>query len=164
MWDLDRGKTTAALAAALLTASLIAGGCSAGDSAEGSGSTGRANEPKEVAPVSSTTGGEKPGPSHPEATLGAEPEPPGVVLHLEGDPETTFTGICTVGGREDVLSGRIPERYAFGPQREGLTCRIQKQDRGEGRLKVILTAGGTTRSVQQTGARGGVISVSYKGG
>jgi hypothetical protein len=164
VWDLDRGKTTAALAAVLLTASLIAGGCSADDSAGGPGSTGRRDRPKEGAPVSSTTSREKTGPSRPEATLGAEPEPPGVVLRLEGDPKTAFTGICTVGGREDVLSGRVPERYAFDPQREGLTCRIQKQDRGEGRLKVILTAGGKTRSVQQTSARGRVISVSYKGG
>jgi hypothetical protein len=162
--NLDRRKTTAALAAALLTAALIAGGCSADDSAGRPGSTGRANGPKERIPISSATTKEKTEASHPEATLGTEPEPPGVVLHLEGDPKTIFTGICTVGEREDVLSGRVPKSYAFDPQGKGLTCHIQKQDRGEGRLKVILIAEGKTRSVQQTSARGGVIKVYYKGG
>jgi hypothetical protein len=162
VWDLDQGRRTTALVAALLGASLIAGACSAGGPAERLGSTGKTNEPKEGTLVSSTAGREKTGP--PEATLGAASVSPGVVLRLEGDPKTTFSGICTLREREDVLSGRVPERYAFDPEGEGLSCRIQKQDRGEGRLKVILIAGGKTRSVQQTSARGGVISISYKGG
>ena len=100
----------------------------------------------------------------PEATLGAEPSSPGVVLRLEGDPKTTFSGICTVGGEENVLSGRVPKRYAFDLDEQKLSCRIQKQDPGRGDLKVILTVDDTTRSVQQTSAREGVISISYQGG
>jgi hypothetical protein len=100
----------------------------------------------------------------PEATLGAGPDSPGVVLHLEGDPKTTFSGLCTVGGEESVLSGRVPKRYAFDLDRKKLSCRIQKQDPGRGELKVILTAGDTTRSVQQTSSRDGFIDISYQGG
>ena len=100
----------------------------------------------------------------PEATLGAGPDSPGVVLRLEGDPKTTFSGICTVGGEENVLSGRVPKRYAFDLDEQKLSCRIQKQDPGRGDLKVILTVDDTTRSVQQTSAREGVISISYQGG
>jgi hypothetical protein len=98
----------------------------------------------------------------PEATLGPEPDTPGVLLRLEGDPGTTFSGICAVGSKESVLSGRIPKRYAFDPRGQRLSCRIEKQDAGGGALKVILIAGDTTRSVQQTNTRGGVINISYE--
>ncbi len=162
VWERGQGKTSSALAAALLTLSLFAGACSGDDSAGGPDSTGRTTGPEEGSPVSSPTGRAKTEPSPPEATLDAEPDSPGVVLRLEGDPKTTFSGICAVGGRESVLSGRVPKRYAFDTEGEELSCRIQKQDRGAGSLKVILSADETTRSVQQTNARGGVISISYK--
>ncbi|MCA1687353.1 MAG: hypothetical protein LC714_01870 [Actinobacteria bacterium] len=111
-----------------------------------------------------TTGPEKTeSTTPPKATLGPGPDSPGVVLRLEGAPKTTFSGICTVGGKENVLSGRIPKRYAFDLKGQRLSCRIQKQDSGRGSLKVILTANDTTRSVQQTNARGGVINISYAG-
>ena len=158
VWDLGQGKTTSALVAALLTVSLFAGACSG----EEPGSTGSTTEPEEGTLVSSTTGRGKTEP--PEATLGAEPDSPSVVLRLEGDPETTFSGICAVGGKEYALKGRVPERYAFDPEGERLSCRIQKQDRREGSLKIILSADDTTRSVQQTNVRGGVIRLSYRGG
>ncbi len=160
VWDLGQGKMTTALVAALLTVSLFAGACSG----EEPGSTGSTTEPEEGTLVSSTTDEEKTdNTSPPEATLGMEPDSPDVVLRLEGDPRTAFSGICTVGGRENVLSGRVPKRYTFDPKGERLSCRIQKQDSGEGRLKVILTANDTTRSVQQTSTRGGVINISYQG-
>ena len=150
--------------AALLTVSLLAGACSGDDPGEGSGPTRSTTGPEEGTLVSSTTGEEKTdNTSPPEATLGLGPDSPDVVLRLEGDPRTAFSGICTVGGRENVLSGRVPKRYTFAPRAERLSCRIQKQDSGEGRLKVILTANDTTRSVQQTRTRGGVINISYQG-
>ena len=76
----------------------------------------------------------------------------------------TFSGICAAGGKESVLSGRIPKRYAFDPRGRRLSCRIEKQDSGGGDLKVILVAGDTTRSVQQTNTRGSVINIFYAGG
>ncbi len=154
---------TTALVAALLTVLLLAGASCSGDE------SGERTRPKNTGPeegtlVSSTTGQEKTeGAPPPEATLGKGPDSPGIVLRLEGDPKTTFSGICTAGGRENVLSGRVPKRYTFDPRGERLSCRIQKQDSGEGRLKVILTANDTTRSVQQTNTRGGVINISYQG-
>jgi hypothetical protein len=163
VWDLGQGRPMKALVAALLSVSLFAGACSGKDSAEGPGST-RTTGPEEGTLVSVTTGGEQAESSPPEATLGTQPDSPGVVLRLEGDPKTTFSGICAVGRKESVLSGRVPKRYAFDLEGEGLSCRIQKQDPGEGSLKVILTADDTTRSVQQTSVRGGIISISYKGG
>jgi hypothetical protein len=158
VWDLGQGKTMKALVAVLLTVFLFAGACSGDDSGEGPGSTG----PEEGTLVSSNTRKEKTEP--PEATLGTEPDSPGVVLRLEGDPNTAFSGICTIGGKQSVLSGRVPKRYTFDPEGRRLLCRIQKQDPGGGSLKVILAAGDTTHSVQQTSVRGGVISISYKGG
>ncbi len=163
MWDLLQRRTTTALAAALFVVSLLAGACSDEGDGEGSGSTRGTTGSEGNTPTPSTTGPETTGNTPPpEAILGPEPDSPDVVLRLEGDPKTTFSGICAVGGRESVLSGRVPKRYAFDPKGKRLSCRIQKQDPGGGNLKVILTAGDTTRSVQQTNARNGVITISYQ--
>jgi hypothetical protein len=163
VWELpEQGRLTTALVAALLTFSLLAGASCSGDES-GERTRSKNTGPEEGTLVSSTTGQEKTESAPPpEATLGERPDSPGIVLRLEGDPKTTFSGICTVGGKENVLSGRVPKRYAFGGQK--LSCRIQKQDSGRGRLKVILTANDTTRSVQQTNTRGDVIHISYAGG
>jgi hypothetical protein len=154
-----------ALAAALFIVLLLVGACSGEENDERTDSTERITGLEETTVIEETTGREKTeSPSPPEATLGRGPDSPGIVLRLEGDPETTFSGICTVGGKENVLSvsGRVPKRYAFEGQR--LSCRIQKQDSGRGSLKVILTANGTTRSVQQANTPGSVIRISYQGG
>jgi hypothetical protein len=100
----------------------------------------------------------------PELTLGDDSGgKPDVVIRLEGDPETTFSGLCSVGEERSVLSGQVPKRYGFYLKGRQLSCRIEKQDGGTGDLKVLLVAGEATRSVQQTNAPGGVIKVSYKG-
>jgi hypothetical protein len=164
VWHLGQARTIRAPVAALLTVLLLAAACSRDDSGQEPGYTKRTTGPEESTPVSSTTGQEKTESSPPEAVLGKEADSPGVVLRLEGDPKTTFSGICTVGGKESVLSGRVPKRYAFDLKGRKLSCRIQKQDPDEGRLKVILTVNDTTRSVQQTNVRGSLINIYYKGG
>ena len=159
------GREMKALAAALLAVMLLAGACSGDDSGESPGSTkGSTDLERSTLASAKTVREETTNPSPPEATLGAEPNSPGVVLRLEGDPETTFSGICAVGGEESVLSGRVPKRYAFDLDSRRLSCRIQKQDSGSGTLKVILTANDKTRSVQQTNSRDAFINVSFRGG
>ena len=107
-----------------------------------------------------TTGNTPP----PEVTLGRDPGgKPEVVIRLEGDPKTTFTGLCSVGPEQNVLSGQVPKRFTFDLSGERLECRIEKRDEGGGDLKVVLVAGDTTRSVQQTNAPGGVVNLSYRG-
>jgi hypothetical protein len=104
-------------------------------------------------------------PSPPEVTLGEDPRgEPEVLIRLEGDPETTFSGLCSMGEQREVLSGRVPKRFAFDLKGRQLSCRIEKQDGGNGDLKVVLIAGETTRSVQQTNTPGSIINVSYAGG
>jgi len=162
VWVLGEGIKMTALGAALLAVLLLAWACSGEKAGDGSGSTGRATGNVEGTVVEETTGRDKAEKTAPlEATLGPQPDSPEIVLRLEGARETTFSGICTVGGKENVLSGKVPKRYAF--EVRSLSCRIQKQDSGRGSLKVILTANGTTRSVQQTTARGSVIRLSYQG-
>jgi hypothetical protein len=154
-----------ALAVALLAVLLLAGACSGDDSGESPDSTkGSTDLEGSTLASAKTVQEETTSPSPPEATLGAEPSSPGVVLRLEGDPETTFSGICAVGGEESVLSGRVPKRYAFDLDGRRLSCRIQKQDSGRGALKVILTVDDATRSVQQTNSRDAFINVTYRGG
>lgn len=107
-----------------------------------------------------TTGDSRP----PEVTLGddtgGEPE---VVIRLEGDPKTSFTGLCSLGAEQKVLSGQVPKRFEFDLKGQRLSCRIEKRDNRTGDLKVVLIAGEATRSVQQTNKPGGVIKVSYGG-
>ena len=103
-------------------------------------------------------------PSPPEVTLGEDPHgEPEVLIRLEGAPETAFSGLCSVGEQREVLSGRVPKRFAFDLKGRRLSCRIEKQDGGNGDLKVVLIAGETTKSVQQTNTPGSIINVSYAG-
>ncbi len=155
-------KRFAALAAALLAAGLLLlTGCS-GDT--GRGDAG--NEPDEPGgeTVSPTTGPETTAQDPPKITLdeetGGQPE---VVLRLEGGPKTTFSGLCSVGDEQNVIGGRVPKRFTFNPRGRELSCRIQKRDEGRGALKIILVAGNTTRSVQQTNAPGSEVNVTYRG-
>jgi hypothetical protein len=161
-------KEMRALVVALLVVPSLAWACSGDPGREtGGGSTKRSSNFEEGTLASTKTVQEEETTASnqlPEATLGAGPDSPGVVLRLEGDPKTTFSGLCTVGGEESVLLGRVPKRYAFDLDGKKLSCRIQKQDSGKGDLKVILTADDTTRSVQQTSSRDGFISISYQGG
>jgi hypothetical protein len=124
-------------------------------------------------PTGKTGGGTTPSPqngqkttrdlSPPEVTLGQNSGGrPEVVIRLEGDPKTTFTGLCSVGQEQNVLSGRVPKRFTFDLAGERLDCRIEKRDGDEGDLKVVLVARDTTRSVQQTNSPGSIINVSYK--
>jgi hypothetical protein len=107
-----------------------------------------------------TTGDSRP----PEVTLGDDSEGEhDVIIRLEGDPQTTFSGLCSVGAAQKVLSGQVPKRFEFDLKGQKLSCRIEKRDNEKGDLKVVLVAGETTRSVQQTNTPGGVINVSYKG-
>jgi len=164
VWNLT-GREMRALAVALLAVLLLAGACSGDDSGESPDSTkGSTDLEGSTLASAKTVQEETTSDPLPEATLGAEPNSPGVVLRLEGDPETTFSGICAVGGEESVLSGRVPKRYAFDLDGRRLSCRIQKQDSGRGTLKVILTTNDKTRSVQQTNSRDAFINVSYRGG
>jgi hypothetical protein len=152
------------VAASLVFLSLLIASCSSDTGSQSTGPTRKADGFEEGTLVSSSKGPETTAEAPPpEATLGPELDSPAVLLRLEGDPGTTFSGICVVGSNQSVLSGRIPKRYAFDPRGRKLSCRIEKRDPGRGDLKVILVVGDTTRSVQQTDKRGNVINVSYAG-
>jgi hypothetical protein len=123
--------------------------------------TGITEETTSAPTTALETTGESP---PPQLTLGEDASgKPDVVIRLEGDPETTFSGLCSVGEERSVLSGQVPKRFAFYLKGQQLTCRIEKRDGSSGDLEVVLAAGEATRSVQQTNAPGGVIRVSYKG-
>lgn len=83
----------------------------------------------------------------------------GILLRVEGGERTRFSGLCTVGDREYVISGAPSKTYSF--EEQSFSCRIQKQDAGGGNLKVTVASGDSTRSVQQTNAEGGVVDVSH---
>ena len=117
-------------------------------------------ETTSLATTLETTGDSRP----PEVTLGDDSGgEPDVMIRLEGDPGTTFSGLCSVGEEQKVLSGQVPKRFEFDLKGRQLSCRIEKQDDKTGDLKVVLIAGEATRSVQQTNTPGGVIKVSYRG-
>jgi hypothetical protein len=117
-------------------------------------------ETTSLATTLETTGNSRP----PEVTLGDDSGgKPEVMIRLEGDPRTTFSGLCSVGEAQKVLSGQVPKRFQFDLKGQRLSCRIEKRDNEKGALKVVLATGETTRSVQQTNTPGGIIKVSYKG-
>ena len=156
----------ASAVALLLAVALLHGACSgetSGNAGQNPGGPGEEREPRGET-VAPTPGPETTAEGPPKITLGEEPGgPPEVVLRLEGGPKTTFSGLCSVGNEQSVLDGRVPKRFTFDPRGRELSCRIQKRDDGRGALKIILIAGDTTRSVQQTNAPGGTINLSYSG-
>jgi hypothetical protein len=151
----------------LLAVLLFVGACSemTKNPDKGISHTNKNTEVTEETTSAPTTALETTGESPPpEITLGDDASgKPDVVIRLEGDPETTFTGFCSVGEESRVLSGQVPKRFAFYLKGRQLTCRIEKRDGGTGDLEVVLVAGESTRSVQQTNAPGDVIRVSYTG-
>jgi hypothetical protein len=165
-FEIERVRAIVPAAMLLLAVLLFIGACSD----ETRNPDKRNNPPKEKTEVTQettsapTTGLETTGESPPEITLGDDPGgKPDVVIRLEGDPETTFSGLCSVGEERSVLSGQVPKRFAFDLKGRQLSCRIEKRDGGTGDLEVVLVAGEATRSVQQTNAPSGIIKVSYKG-
>jgi hypothetical protein len=149
----------------LLAVLLLSGACSddSANSGESSGEAPNGQDPEES--TGPTTAPETTSAEPPEITLGEDPNGrPEVVLRLEGGRSTTFSGLCTAGGEENVLSGRVPKRFTFDLGGRELSCRIEKRDEGDGLLRVILIAGNTTRSVQQSNSPGSTINVSYRGG
>jgi len=158
----------ASTVALLFAVVLLLGACSGETTGQNGGGPGRdpgrdEREPQgETEP--STPGPETTAEGPPKITLGEEPGgQPEVVLRLEGGPKTTFSGLCSVGDEQSVLDGKVPKRFTFDPRGRELSCRIQKRDDGRGALKIILIAGDTTRSVQQTNAPGGTINLSFSG-
>jgi hypothetical protein len=154
------------VATALLLATLLFAGACSGEKNPNKGNN-PPNEKTEIAeeatspPTTLKTTGDK---SPPEITIGEDSRgEPEIFILLEGDPKTTFSGLCSVGAVSKVLSGRVPKRYAFDLKGRQLSCRIEKRDGGNGDLKVVLAAGESTRSVQQTNTPGSVINVSYEG-
>ena len=157
----------ASVVALLCAVALLLGACS-GETGQSDGDPGRdprrdeREAQRETMP--STPGPETTAEGPPKITLGKEPGgQPEVVLRLEGGPRTTFSGLCSVGDKQSVLDGKVPKRFTFDPRGRELSCRIQKRDDGRGVLRIILIAGDTTRSVQQTNAPGGTINLSYSG-
>ena len=162
----ENGRVILQAVTLLLVVLLFVGACSekAEKTKENSSPEGKTETTEETTSLPSTgletTGDSQP----PEVTLGDDKGgKPEVLIRLEGDPKTTFSGLCSVGEEQNVLSGRVPERFEFDLKGRQLSCRIEKRDGGKGDLKVVLVAGVTTRSVQQTNTPGGVIKVSYEG-
>jgi hypothetical protein len=160
----ERSRVIVPAVLLLLVMLLFAGACSDEKSSDkGNNPQGEKTEVPEETTSPPTTLETTDDKSPPEITLGEDSGKPEVVIRLEGAPKTTFSGLCSVGEERNVLSGRVPKRYAFDLKGRQLSCRIEKRDGGTGDLKVVLAAGESTRSVQQTNAPGSVINVSYEG-
>jgi len=82
-------------------------------------------------------------------------------LEMRGDSGTEFSGSCTVGDKEEDVSGQVPESFDLEPGGERLDCEISKES-ADGNLQVIFSAGPNTRSVQQIS--GGTLNFTYENG
>jgi hypothetical protein len=79
-------------------------------------------------------------------------------LELQGEPETEFSGSCTVGDEEpEEISGQVPESFTYELGGEPLECEISP----EGSTQVHLAVG-NVRSVERIS--GGTLKLTYKNG
>lgn len=145
------GKAASLLAFSLL---LFVGGCS-GEEPQGESSDFDEGTLSSATRPAETTGSLR---EAPEAAQ--EGDSREVSLRVEGAESTRFSGICTTGEREEIISGSPPQSYSF--EDRPFSCTIEKQDSRGGNLKVTVVAGDSARSVQQTNAEGGTIDLSYE--
>lgn len=85
-----------------------------------------------------------------------------VVLEIDGDSGTEFSGVCSVGDKKNELSGEVPDSFSYDLEGQQLECEIRKESTGSGSLKVLLTGPGD-HIEQQTSTPGGTISLVYSG-
>jgi hypothetical protein len=146
---LEAHKATALIS--LVVLAVLVGGCATEESPP---ETGQREEFREGTLSSNKT-------TETTASLqeGAGSSGQGILLRVEGGQGIRFSGLCTVGDREYVISGAPSKTYTF--EDRPFSCRIQKQDSTGGNLKVTVVSGDSTRSVQQTNAEGGTVDVSH---
>jgi hypothetical protein len=84
-----------------------------------------------------------------------------VTLKVLGDPGTSFSGVCSIAGREEAVEGRVPKRYAYELGEGMLECEVRNESGGA--LRVTLTGEGL-HSVQQSDTSGGTIRIGFSGG
>lgn len=134
---------------------LLAGGCSGQEPQSESSEFNEGTLSSSTRPAETTGGLQQPPRAAPEDSVAGE-----VSLRVEGAEGTRFSGICTVGEREEIISGSPPRSYTF--EDRPFSCTVEKQDSRGGNLKVTVVAGDSARSVQQTNAEGGTIELSYE--
>lgn len=99
-----------------------------------------------------------------EATEDKSRGPGEVTLEITGGPETEFSGTCSVGDEENVISGQVPQSFNYSLNGQKLECEIRKQGADDGSLKVVLTGGDSDRSVYRINGQGPTIELTYANG
>ena len=81
-----------------------------------------------------------------------------VLLRIEGDSGTTFSGTCTIGDEEEQVDGEVPQRFTYELGGGKLECEITNE--GPGGIEIVLRSG-NDRSVQRVNTSGAVINLTY---
>lgn len=81
-----------------------------------------------------------------------------VTLKFTGEPGTSFSGLCRVGGEKRNVEGEVPKSVAFDTDGKKLKCDLLKRD--EGMLKLTLVSG-DNRYEQRTNAQRSTLKLSY---
>jgi hypothetical protein len=144
------GPKIGALLVALLAMMILAAGCGGGEEAQDNG--GQSTE--QTVDSENTKEDTKVG----EERTGGGGSGREITLSIEGDPETRFSGTCSVGDEENELSGQVPESFGYDLEGQQLECEIRQE--GAGSLKILLTGPGD-RIEQQINNPGGTISLVY---
>lgn len=147
------GSKIGALLVALLATAVLAAGCGGGEEAQDDGAEEQATSgqtTEQTANTEDTTVGE-------ERTSGGGSDRE-VMLSIEGNPGTGFSGTCNVGDEENELSGQVPESFGYDLEGQQLECEIRQEDAGS--LEILLTGPGD-RIEQRINNPGGTISLAY---
>jgi putative autotransporter adhesin-like protein len=95
----------------------------------------------------------------PEGSNGEKDRELEATLDLQGEPETEFSGYCTVGDEEpEEISGQVPESFTYELKERTLECEISS----DGDMQVDLTVGKNVHSVQRIS--GGTLKLTHDNG
>jgi hypothetical protein len=90
-----------------------------------------------------------------------EDHPRKVTLKVLGARGTSFSGVCSVAGREETVEGRVPKRYVYELGDGKLECEVRNESGGVQRVK--LTREGVY-SLLQSDTSGSTVRVTFSGG
>lgn len=87
--------------------------------------------------------------------------PQDVKVQVSGTKGINFNGMCSVGGKQSEVKGKVPKSFAYKVgEGQRLKCSIRKRSNGVDAIKVVVEGGGGNHVIQ-TSSRWATLEFDY---